>query len=126
MINRCTNPNVPAYKSYAGRGIMVCERWRKFENFLEDMGECHPKMSIERIDNNLGYSKDNCKWATATEQSRNRRSNIVLTFRGKTKCAEEWGIELGIGANAIRRRIHSGWDVERALTTPAKPRNRQE
>lgn len=73
MRQRCNNPNNPAYLNYGFRGISVCERWAKFENFLSDMGDCPAGMSIERVDNNLGYSKDNCVWATASEQNRNKR-----------------------------------------------------
>lgn len=75
MIGRCRNKNGTAYHHYGGRGIVVCERWLKFENFLEDMGLRPPKMEIERKDNNLGYFKDNCKWATRAEQMRNTRQN---------------------------------------------------
>ncbi len=74
MKTRCENPKTKNYKNYGGRGITVCGRWDKFENFLEDMGEKPEGLSIERVDNNKGYFKENCKWATCTEQSRNRRT----------------------------------------------------
>lgn len=74
MVQRCTNKNKSRYKDYGGRGIFVCKDWLKFENFLRDMGEKPSKnYSIERINNNDGYFKENCKWATCFEQSENKR-----------------------------------------------------
>ena len=74
MLRRCRNANCASYRYYGGRGIKVCERWLKFENFLEDMGEKPSKMlSLSRIDNDGDYKPSNCEWATTTEQNRNRR-----------------------------------------------------
>lgn len=74
MIQRCTNESSPGFKNYGGRGITVCERWRnRFSAFLADMGERPPGLTIDRIDNERGYEPSNCRWATKTQQSRNRR-----------------------------------------------------
>ena len=74
MVRRCHNPNHHAFASYGGRGITVCDKWRTFEGFFEDMGFKPAGMSLDRIDNDKGYSKENCRWATATDQARNRRA----------------------------------------------------
>jgi len=74
MIQRCTNPRNPAFHNYGGRGIKVCKRWLKFENFFADLGlKPSPKHTLDRINNSRGYSPDNCQWATWKEQNNNRR-----------------------------------------------------
>lgn len=77
MMQRCNNPNHAAYKHYGGRGIEVCERWLQVENFYADMGVRPKGLSLERINNSLGYSPENCKWATWIEQANNRRKRLV-------------------------------------------------
>lgn len=85
MIYRCTNPNSHKWARYGGRGIKVCDRWRtSFENFLYDMGEHPPLMSLERLDNEGDYCPENCIWATAKVQARNRRNTPFITVCGKT------------------------------------------
>jgi hypothetical protein len=81
MIKRCTNPNTWSWKHYGGRGITVCDRWRySFENFLADMGEKPEGLTLDRINNELGYSPENCRWATPAEQFRNRARGISGKF----------------------------------------------
>lgn len=122
MIQRCSDKKSPSYPRYGGRGIEVCDRWRKsFKLFLADMGDRPNKAySLERKDNNGNYSPGNCIWGTAKQQSRNRRSNRYLTYKGETKLLVEWAEALGMNINRISTRLHRGWSVERALSTPLK------
>lgn len=118
MRSRCSNKNVPHYHRYGGRGITVCDRWmNSFEHFLADMGERPQGMSIERVNNNKGYSPGNCKWATSKEQGRNQRTNRMLTYQGETKTLVEWSEILNIDRALISNRLRKGWTTDRALST---------
>lgn len=118
MMERCRNPKADRYFHYGGRGIKVCDSWHDFAKFLADMGERpSPKHSIERRDNNSGYSPDNCYWATLGEQARNKRTNVMLTFNGETKCRRDWVIQLGIKESTLRDRLKAGWSVEEAFAS---------
>lgn len=123
IIQRCTNTNNEKYPIYGGRGIIVCKRWRNsFPNFLEDMGESPGiEYSIDRINNNEGYYKENCRWATRQQQMRNKRDNIFVVYKGKTKLVIEWAEEYQISYHTLRSRIYRlGWSIEKALTTPVR------
>ncbi len=125
ILQRCCNPRNKDYPTYGGRGITVCQRWRNsFESFLEDLGERpSARHSIDRYpDQNGPYAPENCRWATATEQNRNRRTNVILTFRGQSHCVVEWAEVTGISVSAIYQRIRRGWTVEDTLTTPVGER----
>ena len=90
MKQRCSNTRHKSYKDYGGRGIAVCERWLKFESFLADMGEPPRGFWLERDDNDKGYSKDNCRWASPKEQGNNKRSNKKIIINGVTKSLMQW------------------------------------
>lgn len=119
MIRRCSDPKILHYENYGGRGITVCDRWVKFENFLEDMGERPVGMTIERIDNNGNYEPRNCRWATKKEQGRNKRNNKILTFMGQSMTATDWAEKIGVEPRIVLSRLNTyKWSVEKTLTTP--------
>lgn len=118
MKGRCRNPNKAQWMDYGGRGIKVCARWERFENFLADMGEPKPRMTLERIDNDGDYEPDNCRWATRKEQVRNRRVTKLIRHDGETKPLAEWAEDIGITYGTLETRLRRGWSVERALTAP--------
>ena len=121
MLTRCLNPRHHNYHNYGGRGITVCDRWRKsFAAFLEDVGP-RPSRShtLDRFpDNNGNYEPDNVRWATPVEQHRNTRTNRMITFRGETLCVSEWAGRVGHTVGRLFARLSNGWSVERALTEP--------
>jgi len=114
MKRRCANPKSISYPLYGERGITVCERWlESFENFYADMGpRPTPQHSIDRIDNNLGYSPENCRWATQLEQQNNRRTTHQVTYNGKTLTLLEWSKETGIPVKLLRSRYQQGMPIE--------------
>jgi len=123
MLSRCRNPNLPKYPQYGGKGIRVCERWLRFENFLADMGEMPHGFTLGRIDNAGNYCKANCRWETWRQQRNNRSNTRLLTLRGVTRPLNDWARQLGVTPNIIHMRIFRyGWSVERALTTKAGTR----
>jgi hypothetical protein len=119
MKARCNNPNDKNFYLYGARGIYVCARWGRFENFLSDMG-ARPSAghSIERVNGLLGYSPDNCKWATAKEQGRNTTRNRMLEYGGTVKAMSQWCEELGLNYFTVRTRIRKGWPVKDAFYAP--------
>jgi len=121
MIQRCHNPNQPAYAQYGARGITVCERWRSsFSAFLEDMGrKPTPSHSIERKDSSKDYEPCNCRWATMLEQQRNRRSNRLIEIDGINRCVAEWAEMFRVvSADTTRHRLDRGWPPHEAFVQP--------
>ena len=124
MVARCVNRNIPSWENYGGRGITICDRWLKFEDFLADMG---PKpsngYSIDRIDVNGNYEPGNCRWATIHEQSRNKRTNRFIEWNGRTQIVSDWAKELGMSTSLLEARLgRLGWPLDKAMTTPVKRR----
>ncbi len=117
---RCLNPKAKCYHNYGGRGIGICKKWLKFEGFYEDMGEKPAGLSLDRIDNERGYSKSNCRWATRIQQNRNMRTVQFVTFKGERRPITEWAEMLGFQINTLKFRLKRGWSVERAMTEPRK------
>lgn len=120
MRNRCLNKNADQYKYYGDRGISVCDSWRDFKNFYRDMGDVPKSLSLDRINNNGNYCKENCKWSTRSEQQRNKTNNITLTYNGETKLAIEWAEQLGIRQETLKSRINLGWSDLDVLTRTVK------
>lgn len=117
MNHRCYDLTIPDYVNYGARGIKVCDRWRNsVDAFVVDMGPRPPGTTLDRIDNSKGYEPGNCRWATRTEQNRNRRSVRAITFMGRTQLLSDWAAELGLNASTISMRLDAyGWTLERAL-----------
>jgi len=126
MIQRTTNENNPTSKYYILRGVTVCDSWRSFLNFFNDMGVAPSnKHSLDRYPNNDGnYEPGNVRWATMKEQSRNKRSNKIIEYKGVKKCLVEWCEEYGIEKRTLCSRFQTNWSVEKALTTPVKSRKK--
>jgi hypothetical protein len=121
MQKRCYNPNQIYYKNYGGRGITVCEEWKtnptSFYTWANNNGyEEH--LTIERIDINGNYCPENCRWATETEQNNNKRSNHLITCKGKTRTMSQWSEITGISYSTLRGRQRSGWSDEKTIETP--------
>jgi len=114
---RCLNRNSNRYYRYGERGIEICDRWKEsFENFFEDMGERPTNNhSIDRIDNDKGYFKENCKWSSSFEQMNNKSTNKNITYEGRTQSVMNWSRELGINHKTIYDRLYRGLDINKIL-----------
>ena len=120
MRQRCFNPHTTNYKNYGGRGITICEEWGDFSHFKEwalNNGYAD-NLSIDRIDVNGNYEPQNCRWSTDIEQARNRRDTIMISYRGKETPLRQVAEEIGVKYGTLRKRLISGWSVDRAINTP--------
>lgn len=118
MLQRCSNPSNGAYTYYGKRGINVCKKWRNFYPFLKDMGEPQKFQTLERIDNNRGYNKENCKWASRQVQANNRRSNHCISYKGKKQTIAQWSKELCIPYPTLVNRLKRWKTVKEAFERP--------
>lgn len=125
MKSRCNNKNDEAYKSYGGRGIFVCEQWENsFASFMEwalssgyDKNAKRGNCTIDRIDNNKGYSPDNCRWVNMSTQGKNKRNNVYITANGETHILADWARITGIDKRTIHQRLKRGRSGEKAVMT---------
>jgi hypothetical protein len=127
---RCLNKNEANYKRYGEKGIKICDRWLKFENFRDDMYEAYLKhvkefgeknTSIDRIDNDGNYELSNCKWSTRKEQNNNKRNNRLIKYKDKILNLAQWARELKINEGTLHHRIcNNNWNIEKAFTTPIR------
>ena len=128
MKERCYSPNNEAYSRYGGRGITVCGEWKEDFPAFQKWALSHgykKSLSIDRINNDKGYSPNNCRWATDRRQALNRRSNRIISYEGKSLPIEEWGKKLGGSGGAIDLRLKRGWNIGKALTTPIRKIHRK-
>lgn len=124
MKQRCYDENFKTYHNYGGRGITICDEWKNnFSNFYEWalLNGWQKGLSLDRFpDLNGSYTPYNCRWATRKQQSRNTRSNVFITFNGKSMCIADWAEEIGITQRRISTRLKRGWSAEKTLTTPLR------
>ena len=112
MRNRCNR----IHQDYSCRGITYDEKWDSFESFYLDMGEVPEGMSIDRIDVNGNYTKENCRWATREQQANNTRANVFIEWNGKRQTRSQWEKELNMKPTTLRGRLARGWSMEKAMT----------
>lgn len=130
MIQRCRNEKNPYYKDYGGRGITVCDEWEGTEGFIRFYkwafaNGYQENLSIDRIDNNKGYSPDNCRWVDRITQCNNKRSNKRYVYNGESHTVAEWARLYSIKYTTLNMRLNKrGWDIEKALTREVTPNGR--
>ncbi len=125
MRYRCTHPNDAHWNRYGGRGITVCDEWSRSGAFIEwALANGYQEgLTLDRRDNDKGYSADNCRWVTRKEQQRNTAATRRVTLCGETRALVEWAEIIDISPNGLRRRLRSGWSDERIITQPVRGRN---
>ena len=121
---RCFDEHSKDFPYYGGRGITMCEDWQNsFASFLADVGpKSDSSLTLDRIDNGSHYEPGNCRWDSYWHQTRNRRSNVMLTHDGMTLCLNDWAALLGMKRMTLTQRLRRGWSVSEALTIPVHGR----
>ena len=122
MMDRCYNPNCKSFLRYGKRGIKVIKEWHTFANFLRDMGGKPEGYSIERIRNNEGYNKENCRWIPMLDQAKNRRDLRLISYHGETLSIAEWARRTGLPRHTITWRLNHGWPSDKILESLDKSR----
>lgn len=121
MLERCYSQNSAGYKNYGGRGIGVCLSWRSsFSAFVADMGQRPESLTLDRIDGNGDYCKDNCRWASREDQANNKRTNVTLSWAGQTRTLAQWARVLGVDPTTLGYRFRAGWPVSKILGEPPR------
>ena len=121
MKDRCTNKNHRNFDIYGGNGVRVCDRWMRFKNFLEDMGEKpSPRHTLDRIDSKGDYEPTNCRWADSFVQGQNTSRVKRIEINGETKCLNEWCRYYQLNRSTVKSRVRAGRSIEDALTTPVQ------
>ena len=123
MCNRCSNENNPAWDRYGARGITVCGEWKDFRNFMDWALEngYSDDLTIDRIDNDLGYCPENCRWVDCFVQANNKRNNRIIEYKGDTRTLKEWSDIIGVPYKSLHHRIVGlGWDIEKAFERPLR------
>lgn len=121
MRHRCLNPASDVYRHYGGRGITICRRWNRFEEFLADVGlRPSRRHSLERVDNAKGYAPQNVVWALPERQCNNTRVNVYVTVAGERLTVSQVARRAGLDPELFRKRLYSGWTVERAMNKPVR------
>jgi hypothetical protein len=139
MINRCYSKNIKVYKDYGGRGIKVCKEWRikkdnqgllnfiAWNSGLSENKQWKYGLELDRRNNDEGYSPNNCRWITQTKNSNNRRSSVVISYKGReqklSKLIKKYAAE-GVTSIRVRRRLKLGWNAEKALTVPVRAKKK--
>lgn len=130
MQDRCYNKKVPNYKNYGGKGIVICEEWladfMNFYNWAINNGY-KEDLSIDRINVKGNYEPSNCRWVTTKTQSRNKNTNVFITYNGETKCLTDWAAELGIDRKTLSNRLNKGWNIQKVFSfTTQKMKNNEQ